>query len=324
MKHIVVVTGADGPALLPGIDKLPSEVEIRYVVRDEEVSNAVAGADILFGWGFQTDITQRAWRAAGSLRWVHWCGAGIDSLMADDLIESDVMLTNSRGTVSHAMAEFTLGLVLAFAKRLPQLLQQQSRHEWVHGLNEQVLGRKVLVIGVGSIGREIGQMLGAVGLEVDGIGRSRRETDPDFRKIYAIGELDSRLPYYDYVIVTAPGTAETFRLLGAKQFGLMKPSARLINLARGAILDESALIEALNKGEIAAAGLDVYETEPLPPESPLWDMDNVIAAPHVSGEYEDYQAVVIDLFVDNVRRYLTGEPLINLIDKKVGYFPSGS
>ena len=324
MTHIVVVTGARGPEEVPGIDKLPPEIEVRFAASDEEVGPAMPGADILFGSSFKFAMAQRAWRAGDSLRWVHWCGAGIDSLMADDLIESDVVLTNSRGTVSHEMAEFTLGLVVAFAKRLPAILKDQSRHLWIHEYNQRLSGCSALVIGVGSIGREIGRLLGAIGLEVDGMGRSRRESDPDFRKIYAIGELDARLPYYDYVVVMAPSTPETYRLFGAKQFALMKPSARIINLARGVILDESALIDALNRGEIAGAGLDVFETEPLPADSPLWDMDNVIVSPHVSGEFEGYMPVVVDLFVENVKRYMSGEPLINLIDKKVGFFPGGS
>ena len=124
------------------------------------------------------------------------------------------------------------------------------------------------------------------------------------------------------LFLIVPSTSATNRLFGARQFALMKPTARLINLARGTILDEAALIDALNQGEIAAAGLDVFESEPLPAHSPLWDMDNVIVSPHVSGEYQGYKAVVADLFIENVRRYIAGEPLLNVIDKAVGFVPN--
>ena len=322
MKPIIVIAGAESADSVPGIEKLPDGVEVRYVTREEDVPGAAAGAEVVFGWGFSNAITKALWRAGESLRWLHWCGSGIDSLADEELFASEVILTNSRGTVSRAMAEYTLGLIVAFAKRLPDTLRDQKQHQWVYQLNEQLLGQSVLVVGVGSIGREIGGLLGAFGLEVDGMGRSRRESDADFRKIYSVDELDARLPYYDYVVLIVPSTSATNRLFGARQFALMKPTACLINLARGTILDEAALIDALNQGEIAAAGLDVFESEPLPAHSPLWDMDNVIVSPHVSGEYQGYKAVVADLFIENVRRYIAGEPLLNVIDKAVGFVPN--
>ena len=321
MNSTIVISGAESAAEVPGIEKLPDGLKVRYVTREEEVAEAVDGADVAFGWGFDTKITKVVWRAGKSLRWLHWCGSGIDALADEDLINSEVIFTSSRGTVSRAMAEYTLGLILAFAKRLPSTVRSQTCHDWQYQLNEQLLGCSVLVIGVGSIGREIGLILSAFGLEVDGMGRSRRESDPDFRKIYAIAELDARLAHYDYVVVIVPSTTQTQRLIGAKQFALMKPTARLINLSRGSILDESALVDALETGQIAGAGLDVFETEPLPSESPLWDMDNVIVSPHVSGVYQDYEAVVVDLFVENVRRYIAHEPLLNTINKSLGFVP---
>lgn len=322
MEPIVVLAGAANADAVPGIEKLPATVQVRYVSEPSDVAGAVIGADVAFGWGFASQLTKAVWHAGDALRWVHWCGSGIDSLIDDDLVSSEVILTNSRGTVSRGMAEFTLALILAFAKKLPDTLRFQTQHQWTHQLNEQVVGANALVIGVGSIGREIGRVLSAVGLNVDGMGRHRRESDEDFRKIYGVDELDSRLPYYDYVVLILPSTSNTAHLFGAKQFGLMKPTARLINLARGTIVDESALIDALERGDIAGAGLDVFQSEPLPAQSPLWDMKNVIVSPHISGEYEGYDAVVADLFVENVRRYMADEPLLNVIDKKVGFFSS--
>ena len=276
----------------------------------------------MLGWRFQAETAQAAWRTAHGLRWVHWRGAGVDALVAEDLVKSDVVLTNSRGVVDRAMAEYTLGLIIAFAKRLPETLRLQARHEWHNQLNERLLGREVLVVGVGSIGRAIGRLLRAFGLEVDGVGRRPRDTDPDFRNVYASRELDARLPAYDFVVVIVPSTPETYRMFGAEQFARMKPTARLINLARATIVDEPALIEALNTGEIAAAGLDVFEEEPLGPDSPFWDMENVIVSPDVSGLYNEYEEAITDLFLDNVRRFIAGKPLLNVVDKTLGFVPA--
>ena len=322
MNPIVVLAGAPNAGAVPGIEKLPDSVQVRYVTQEADIASAVSGADVAFGWGFKSQLTKAVWRAGDALRWVHWCGSGVDSIVDEALVDSEVILTNSRGTVSRGMAEFTLALILAFAKKLPDTLRFQTHHQWTHQLNEQIVGASALVIGVGSIGREIGRVLSAVGLEVDGMGRHRREWDADFRKIYAVDELDTRLPYYDYVVLILPSTSQTTHLFGAKQFDLMKSTARLINLARGTIVDERALIDALDRGDLAGAGLDVFESEPLPARSPLWDMKNVIVSPHVSGEFEGYEAVVADLFVENVRRYMSDEPLLNVIDKRIGFVPN--
>ena len=243
--------------------------------------------------------------------------------MAQDLIESDVILTTSRGLGGEVMAEYTLALVAALAKRLPETLECQAQHRWQMQETERLQGAHALVLGVGSIGRKIARLLSAVGLVVDGMGRRSRDDDSDFRRIYASSELDARLPEYDFVVIIVPSTPATHRMFGAEQFARMKPTARLINLARGSILDESALIEALRTGQIAAAGLDVFEEEPLPPESPLWAMKNVIVSPHISSAYSDYEREVVDLFIDNLDRYRHGRPLLNVIDKAVGFVPGG-
>lgn len=274
MSDVMVVQGAKDASEVPSIEKLPSSIELRFATSVDELQAALPGAQMMLGWSFHSRAMREAWSSADELKWVHWCGAGVDALLFDEFAKSDVILTNSRGVFDRAMAEYTLGLIIAFAKHLPETLRLQAKSQWQHRLTEQMQGKQALVVGVGSIGREIGKVLGAFGLVVDGVGRRARDSDADFRKVHAVSDLDSLLPTADYVVLITPSTAATYQLFGAKQFSIMKNSAHFINLSRGVTVDEKALIAALQNGEIAGAGLDVFETEPLEEKSPLWAMDN--------------------------------------------------
>ena len=180
-------------------------------------------------------------------------------------------------------------------------------------------GRMLLVALIWGLSWAIGRMLGAVGCRVQGVGRSARSGDGDFAAIYASGDLDHVLADADYVVAAAPLTDKTRGLFGAKQFATMKQSARFINIGRGALVNETALVEALQQQQIAGAALDVFETEPLPPDSPLWNFENVIVSPHMSGDYDGHHATVAQVFLDNLHRFRHGEPLLNRVDKRLGF-----
>lgn len=262
---------------------------------------------MLLGLSFHSQAMREAWPTQDRLAWIHWCGAGVDSLLFEELVASDVVLTNSRGVFDRAMAEYTLGLIIAFAKHLPQTIRLQTERRWEHRLSEQLLGRSVLIVGAGSIGREIARVLSAFGLDVQGVGRSARSADPDFGEVHAVTALDELLPEADIVVLITPSTSETYRLFGARQFSLMKSTSQFINLSRGAVVDEAALTAALGNGEIAAAGLDVFETEPAPAGNPLFDLDNVVLTPHLAGPtFESHTARLRNAF-DNVERVARGE-----------------
>jgi phosphoglycerate dehydrogenase-like enzyme len=322
MANVMVVHGAQDATEVPGIENLPSGVELRFAPNVDTLRAALPGAQMMLGWSFHSKEMREAWASADELKWIHWCGAGVDAVLFDELANSEVTLTNSRGVFDRAMAEYTLGLIIAFAKHLPETLRFQGEKRWQHRLTEQLLGKRALVVGVGSIGREIAKVLGAFGLVVDGVGRRARDTDADFRKVHAVSELDSLLPEADFVVAITPSTAETFQLFGAKQFSAMPRSSYFINLARGVVADESALVAALQSGEIAGAGLDVFETEPLDAASPLWDMDNVIVSPHMSGDFYGFDNVSMEIFLDNTNRFLEGRGLRNVVDKVAGFVPS--
>ena len=319
----IAIQGASAADEVPGIETLANEAELRFAPDTESLRSALDGAEVLFGWDCDADNLREAWDRTAALRWIHWAGAGVDGLPYPDLVANDVVLTNARGIFDRAMAEYTLGLIIAFAKRFPETMNSQAARRWDHKYNERIVGKHALVVGVGSIGREIARLLRAAGMTVAGIGRSARAGDHDFGAIHAFDDLNGVLGDADYVIAIMPLTDATRGAFGVAQFAAMKPTARFFNLGRGASVDEAALVAALEAGEIAGAGLDVFATEPLPAESPLWTRTDVIVSPHMSGDYYGWDADAVTQFVDNFRRYRADEPLRNIIDKEQGFAAAG-
>ncbi len=320
---VIAIQGASAAGDVPGLEALAGEAELRFAPDTETLRRALDGAEVLLGWTFNAENLREAWDCTGALRWIHWAGAGVDALMFADLVNSDVTLTNTRGVYDRAMAEYVLGLIIAFAKRFPESMTAQAERRWEHKFTDRIDGKHALIVGAGSIGRAIAGLLRAAGMTVAGVGRSARDGDADFGTIHAYDGLDDLLGAADYVIAILPLTAATQNAFGAAQFAAMKPSARFINLGRGPSVDEAALLAALEAGEIAGAGLDVFDTEPLPAESPLWSRSDVIVSPHMSADYYGYADDVAALFIDNYRRYRAGEPLRCLIDKEQGFAAAG-
>ena len=324
MKPILVVQGAQRVEEVPRLAELQDQADIRFATTADELHQALPGAEVMLGWNFRADSLREAWGSADSLRWIQWGGAGVDAAMFPELVQSDVQLTNARGVFDRPMAEWVLGMIICFAKQIPQSLDYQNKHEWNYRLSEMVAGKRVLIVGVGSIGREVGRVLRAVGMQIEGIGRSARDGDPDFGQVYAIGDLHTRLPLADYVVLITPLTEQTRGLFGAKEFEAMALHARFINIGRGPLVDEDALLAALQDGQIGGAALDVFVNEPLPADSPFWDAPNCIVSPHMSGDFVEYQAVMADQFMVNWQRFHAGETLNNLVDKSLGFVPSSA
>lgn len=321
-KSIIVITGARDASEIPGLEAVAAEADVRLPQDQSELCTALRGADVLLGWSFRDTSLREAWENADTLRWIHWGGAGVDAVLFPELVESTVVLTNSRGVFDRPMAEYVLGLVLAFAKGLPRTLEAQRAGEWDYRRTERIDERTALVFGTGSIGREIARLLRAAGMRVLGIGRRARARDPDFGEVHSASELDTLLGEADYVVAAAPHTPETAGLFDARRFAAMRPTARFINVGRGTLVDEAALASALEAGAIAGAALDVFLIEPLPPDSALWRAPNLIISPHMSGDYQEYPRALARIFIDNFRRYRRGEPLCNVVDKRAGYVPA--
>ncbi|MEU5844121.1 D-2-hydroxyacid dehydrogenase [Rhodococcus sp. NPDC047139] len=293
---------------------------VRYTDR-AGLADALDGAEVLFAYDFFTDALPEAWHAAKSLRWIHVAAAGVDALMFPELRDSDVVVTNSRGVFDEAIAEYVLAQILAFAKDISESLRLQHERIWKHRESERIAGRSVLVVGTGPIGRAIARLLTAVGMKVRGSGRRPRDDDPDFGIVTATRDLPSVVGEADFVVVAAPLTDQTRYLFDARLFAAMKPGARFVNVGRGELVRTDDLVAALRSGTIAGAALDVLDIEPPPDDHPLWDMPNVAITPHNSGDFLGWRDALVDVFVDNFLRRSSGEPLRNVVDKKLGYVP---
>jgi len=301
----------------------------------EEVPAAVwQRVDVLYTGSTFPDAAR-----APRLRWVQLDTSGVDHVTYTPLWEADVAITTLNGVAPVNMAEVALAMMLAFGHHLPKMFRHQARREWPSPaerwdrfMPSELHGATVGVVGYGSIGREIGRVAHALGMRVLAMrrtGADRGETyrvaalatapaaEPDAS--YRPDRLAEMLAECDYVVLTVPYTPETYHMIDAAAFRAMKPSAVLINLARGGVVDEVALLAALREDKIAGAALDVFEAEPLPPESPFWAMENVIISPHVAGFTPHYHERVMGVFAENLRRYLADEPLLNRVDRQCGY-----
>ena len=321
MTMVIAVQGAASAQEVPGLANLEEHAKLCFAQNDSQLREVIGEAEILLGWDFRAQILREVWPIAHRLKWIHWGGAGVDALLFPELVESEVTVTNSRGVFDRPMAEYVLGLIIVFIKRFTETWSFQSRKEWRHRLTDTLYGKSVLIVGSGSIGRAIARLCTAAGMLVSGVGRSARIGDPDFGSVHACESLHRALPEADFVVIAAPLTQQTRRLFTAEHFRRMKRSARLLNVGRGAIVDQADLISALETGEIAGAALDVFEEEPLPATSPLWSMPNVVVSPHMSGDFNGYASALAKIFIENYRRYREGGPLLNLVDKTLGFVP---
>ncbi|MEU6642130.1 D-2-hydroxyacid dehydrogenase [Saccharomonospora sp. NPDC046836] len=315
---LAVLCGGQHP---PDMQPIEQAALVRYTDATG-LPGALRDADALFVYDFLSTAVRAAWPSANRLRWLHIASAGVDPVMFPALRDSDVVLTNSRGVFDGAIAEYVLGQILAFAKDFATSLRLQDERTWRHRESERIQGRSVLVVGTGPIGRAIARLLRAAGMSVAGAGRTPRTGDPDFGTVHASDRLAECLPTADYVVAVAPLTEQTKGMFDVTAFAAMRQGARFINVGRGELVVTGDLVEALRSGQLGGAALDVFDTEPLPVDSPLWTMDNVLISPHMSGDFAGWRTALVEVFADNFRRWLAGEPLHNVVDKRLGYVPS--
>jgi phosphoglycerate dehydrogenase-like enzyme len=289
-------------------------------IADDALDAALSEAEVFFTFRFDA-----AWAAkAPNLKWIQLASAGSDFIMREGLLDKhpDVTLTTASGVHEVPISEHILGMILYFSRGFHNAVRSQPLHKWERYRGDEALDRTVLLIGYGQIARRAATLCKAIGLRVLCVRASLLEQQPGFEgveRFYPLEDLDSVLAESDYVVVAAPRTPRSEGMIGAAQFAVMKPGAVLINISRGALVDEEALVEALQAGRIAGAGLDVFAQEPLPESSPLWDLPNVLVTPHVSGSSPHYNERVTALFCANLLRYLNGEDLKNVVDRERGY-----
>jgi phosphoglycerate dehydrogenase-like enzyme len=258
------------------------------------------------------------WERARSLRLIQMTGAGVDSLLPAPDLPARVRIANARGVHEPEMSEFILASILALLKQLPRAMQQQRQHRWKPYGSRPLTGQTVGILGVGAIGCGLARRCRALGMRVIGT-RRRPEPLPDIDAVFGPEDTSRVLAESDVVVVLLPLTPETRGLLDAAALAGMKPRARIVNVARGGIVDEAAVARALERGELAGAAFDVFSEEPLPADSPLWDAPNAIVTPHVAGLSPHYMDRVGKILVENVRRLERGEPLLNEVDRRRGY-----
>jgi len=289
---------------------------------------------VLYSWG----STASEAHLYPNLKWLQTHSAGVDNLLNIPIWQSDTIITSMNGIHAVTISEHALALILAFHYKIPTMVHLQDKAEWPKGrwdifARPELRGSTLGIVGYGAIGRELARQVQALGMRVLALNRSGQRrilhnfSIPDLgdpqaiipEKIYSAVQLLDMLPECDYVVLVAALTPETRHLFNPHTFAGMKSTAIFINLARGGLVDENALIAALQQGQIAGAGLDVFEREPLPPDSPLWAFNNVIISPHISGFSFKYDDRASDLFAENLRRYLNNEPLLNLVERERGY-----
>ncbi|WP_245685671.1 D-2-hydroxyacid dehydrogenase [Streptomyces yerevanensis] len=311
-KTTLLVLDTEPP---PRLGKLTGRVRIEHA-DESTLASLLPAADVLLVWDFTSHAVRRAWPGEGPRpRWVHTASAGVDHLMCPELAASDTVVTNARGVFDQPIAEYVAALVLAMAKDLPRTWDLQRARQWRHRESQRVAGTRACVVGSGPIGRAIEQTLKALGIKTALVGRTPRPG------IHGPDELDRLMARADWVVSAAPLTDETHGMFDERRFGLMQPSARFINVGRGQLVDEDALVDALSKHWIAGAALDVFEREPLTPESPLWEVPGLIVSPHMSGDTIGWRDELGTQFVELYELWEAGEPLPNVVDKQRGYVP---
>ncbi|MEU9362139.1 D-2-hydroxyacid dehydrogenase [Streptomyces sp. NPDC048301] len=310
---VILVLEADPP---PRLGRLTGRAVVRYA-DERTLADELPGADVLLVWDFTSDAVRAAWPGEGPRpRWVHTASAGVDRLLCPALAASATVVTNARGVFELPIAEYVAGLVLAFAKDLPGTLELQRRRSWRHRETRTLAGSRAVVVGAGPVGREIMRLLHGLGVRVALVGRTARRT------IHGVEDLERLASGADWVISAAPLTPETRGMFDARFFGLLQPSAHFVNVGRGALTVEEDLTEALRRRWLAGAALDVFQEEPLGPDSPLWDVPGLLVSPHMSGDTAGWRDRLGEQFVSMYELWESGGPLPNKVDIGLGYVPS--
>jgi phosphoglycerate dehydrogenase-like enzyme len=288
----------------------------------DRVPEEIADTDVFIGWSLRPP----QFVAAKKLQWIHSPAAAVHQLMFPELIRSNVIVTNSTGIHGVVVAEHAIAVLLALAKRLPQAMQYQAKKFWAqdqlwheHPRPREVADSTVAVIGMGSIGREFTARAKALGMKVIAVRENRSKGTDGADEVFISTELDQVLPRADYVLLCTPVTPATSGIINAERLSRMNPDAYLINVGRGPLVDEAALLQALKDRKIAGAALDVFNEEPLPADSPFWPLDNVLITPHTAAVTERLWERHYRLIAENLRRFLAGDPLLNQVDKIRGY-----
>jgi D-2-hydroxyacid dehydrogenase (NADP+) len=293
-------------------------LEVNASEDSSAINTLLPDVDAIAGYPWQ--IAQVDLQKAKNLRWVHSFSSGVDRILSPEIKGSDIQMSNSAGIHATPIAEHVVGFMLVWTRKFQEAFRAQIAHDWRKISATELSGKNVLVVGLGAIGTEVARLAKSFNTSNTGVVRSLRESVPPcVDHLITEDHLDDALPHADFICICLPYSELTHHRFGAKQFRAMKNSAVITNIGRGAIIDQTALIDALNEGAIAGAMLDVTEPEPLPTDNPLWDMPNVFITSHYAGLSEKYMDRAIERLILNLKAFELGRPLPNLVNKKLGY-----
>jgi phosphoglycerate dehydrogenase-like enzyme len=313
----VLMLARRGDPGLPALSRVPAGTRVVVAHDAAEAAPHAAEADAVFS-AMGRAALEAVWPHARRLRWVHSRSAGVDTLLFPALVESDVVLTNSRGVFSSSLAEFALLGLLFFHKDTRRLLRNQAAARWEVYDPGELRGRTLGIVGFGDIGRAVAAVVRPLGVRIVALRRTS-EPHPLADEVLSTSRLLDMAASVDDLAVTAPLTPDTHHLVGEGVFRALRPGAVVVNVGRGPVIDETSLLAALDQGRLLGAALDVFEQEPLPPDHPFWRMDNVLVSPHTADHTAGWEANTMGPFLENLRRFRDGEPLLNPVDKKLGY-----
>jgi len=310
----ILVTG-DLTGSVEELRKAAPGVNLVAVTRVRALAEA-ADADAIIG-----DIRPDLFRAAKRLKWVQVLSAGVEYYCFPEMVRSDVVLTNCKIIQGPNIADHAMALLLALTRDLHRIIPGRTRQEWLRGVYHpiELNGKTAVVVGAGGIGAQIAVRAHAFGMKVIGVDPKDMPYAPYVQRMVYPDQLDSVLPHADVVFISAPLTPQSQGMMGARQFELLKRGAYFIAVSRGRLYDTDALVKALDARRVAGAGLDVTNPEPLPKGHPLWNFENVIVTPHLAGHSDNLEARVMDLVKENIARFTSGRPLLNVVDKRLGY-----
>jgi phosphoglycerate dehydrogenase-like enzyme len=299
------------------------EFQVEHFNSYENAAEHIKDAEIMLG----ISLRPEQFGAARKLRWIQSPSAGVHQFLFPELVNSEVILTNGRDVHGPVVAEQVIAMILALAKQIPAAVRFQQKHVWAQeaiwrdrGGPREIEGATLGLVGLGSIGRNVATRAAALGMRVIAVREHPEKEKPaGVGEVFPTSRLLDLLGRSDYVVLSAPVTPETTGMIGRKQLAAMKRRACLVNVGRGQLIDEPALVDALRDHKISGAALDVFDQEPLPPESPLWDFEDLLITPHTAGMAEKLWERQYALFSENIRRYLSGQPLLAIVDKKAGY-----
>ena len=319
-KNVVLVLANPNEPQLKMLDALPPETGIAVGNTVEAFQRAAGEANVLFNWSGSGALLNEVFALCPNLKWVHTRSAGLEDQLFTELVDSHVPLTNGSGVFSPPLGEFVLGAILYFAKDFRRLIRNQTAGVWEQFDVTEISGQTAGIVGYGDIGRAVAARLHPMGMKLLALRRTAPTAhDPLIDQYYRPEELHQMLTLCDYVIVTAPLTPQTRGMLSTREFAAMKSTAVVINVGRGAVIDEAAVIDALSAKRILGAGLDVFATEPLPAGHPFFQLDNVLLSPHSADHTSDWLDRAMQFFLTQFDRFAKGEPLTNVVDKKSGY-----